>query len=199
MNQTPPKRNRTTLILLGVLFFAPLFAAMLLYFSLPQWQPQGKTNYGELVTPPRTLPVLQFTDANAAPHDNSVFSGRWSYVYVAGDRCDEACVAKIIEIRQVRTLLNDKRPRVQRIYIAPNADSLKRAKQQFGTEQPDLVYLAEAGPQGQQARDFFGSKGPQTLYLVDPHGNWMMLYAGDAEYKGILKDIKLLLKLSQIG
>lgn len=199
MNETPVKRNRTTLVMLGVLFFAPLAAAMLLYFAWPQWQPQGRTNYGQLVTPPKTLPLLQFVDASGAARDSAVFQGHWSFVYLGGARCDEACVAKVIQIRQVRTLLNDKRLRVQRVYIAPSIESLKVTQQQFGTEQPDLVYLAETGKPGQRAQDLFQPQDPQALYLVDPHGNWMMVYAGDADYKGILKDIKLLLKLSQIG
>ena len=41
--------------------------------------------------------------------------------------------------------------------------------------------------------------GAQTLYLIDPLGNWMMVYPGPSEYKGILKDIKRLLRVSQIG
>ena len=192
-----PKRGQ--FLLMAVLFFAPLVAAILLYFVLPQWQPKGKTNYGDLVVPAKALPILQFTDAAGAARDTSVLHGRWSFVYLAGARCDEACVAKIIQIRQVRTLLNEKRPRVQRVYLAPDAAALVAARQQFGSEQPDLIYLAETGPAGQRAADFFKPTDAQALYLVDPHGNWMMVYPSAAEYQGILKDIKLLLKLSQIG
>ena len=192
-------RGRGPFLLLGVLFFAPLIAAMLLYFVLPQWQPQGKTNYGDLVAPAKPLPMLQFTDEAGVARDTSVLRGRWSFVYLAGSRCDEACVAKIIQIRQVRTLLNEKRARVQRIYLAPDAAALAAVRQQFGTEQPDLIYLAEAGVAGQRGVDFFKPIDAQALYLVDPHGNWMMVYPSAAAYQGILKDIKLLLKLSQIG
>ena len=195
----PSARGRGPFLLLGVLFFAPLIAAMLLYFVLPQYRPQGRTNYGDLLAPARTQPILQFTDATGAARDSSVFHGRWSFVYLAGASCDEACVAKIIQIRQVRILLNEKRPRVQRIYLASDAAVLQAARQQFGTEQPDLVYLADVGPAGQRAVDFFKPTDALALYLVDPHGNWLMVYPGTAEYQGILKDIKLLLKLSQIG
>lgn len=201
MNDSMPQsvRSRGPFLLLGVLFFAPLIVAMLLYFVLPQWQPKGKTNYGDLVAPAQPLPMLQFTDATGAARDTAVFKGRWSFVYLAGARCDEACVAKIIQIRQVRILLNEKRPRVQRVYVAPDASALQAARQQFGTEQPDLVYLADVGGAGQRAVDFFKPTDAQALYLVDPHGNWLMVYPGVAQYQGILKDIKLLLKLSQIG
>jgi cytochrome oxidase Cu insertion factor (SCO1/SenC/PrrC family) len=194
-----PGRGRGPFLLLAVLFFAPLVAAAVLYFVLPQWQPKGKTNYGDLVVPAKPLPILQFTDPSGSARDTSVFHGRWSFVYVGGAQCDEACVAKLIEIRQVRTLLNEKRLRVQRVYIAPDMAALHGAQKMFGAEQPDLIYLAEAGAAGQRATDFFKPTDAQALYLIDPHGNWMMIYPGAAEYQGILKDIKLLLKLSQIG
>lgn len=192
-------RGRGPFLLLAVLFFAPLVAAMLLYFVWPQFQPKGRTNYGELVTPAQPLPMFSFTDAAGAPRDSSVFKGRWSFVYLGGSSCDEACVAKIIQIRQTRTLLNEKRQRVQRIYLAPDATALDAARKKFGGEQPDLLYLADTSAAGQRATDFFKPTDAQALYLVDPHGNWLMVYPGAAEYQGILKDIKQLLKLSQIG
>jgi hypothetical protein len=37
------------------------------------------------------------------------------------------------------------------------------------------------------------------IYIVDPLGNLMMSYARDAEPKGLLTDMKKLLKLSHIG
>ena len=43
---------------------------------------------------------------------------------------------------------------------------------------------------------------PQTAgstFLIDPLGNLMMSYAPDAKPKGMLEDMKRLLRLSQIG
>jgi hypothetical protein len=37
------------------------------------------------------------------------------------------------------------------------------------------------------------------VYLVDPFGNLVMSYAADAPARGLLEDLKRLLKLSQIG
>lgn len=37
------------------------------------------------------------------------------------------------------------------------------------------------------------------IYIVDPLGNLMMSYAADAKPKGLLEDLKKLLKLSHIG
>ena len=86
--------------------------------------------------------------------------------------------------------------------MAPDLAALQAAKDRLGTEHPDLQFLAEPA-QGQTLRQMFLDVLPQadaeSLYLVDPLGNWMMVYPGAAEYKGILKDIKRLLRVSQIG
>ena len=37
------------------------------------------------------------------------------------------------------------------------------------------------------------------MYLIDPLGNLMMFYAADAKPKGMLEDMKRLLRLSSIG
>ncbi|HID49914.1 MAG TPA: hypothetical protein EYP40_09955 [Chromatiales bacterium] len=43
-----------------------------------------------------------------------------------------------------------------------------------------------------------GEQGAE-LYLVDPLGNLMMSYPPEFEAKGLVKDLTLLLKASQIG
>jgi len=44
-----------------------------------------------------------------------------------------------------------------------------------------------------------GDPNAQRVYLIDPLGNLMMSYAPDAKPKGMLEDMKRLLRLSQIG
>ena len=193
------KAGRRQFILLAVLFLAPLLAAYLLYFVWPELRPEGTTNKGLLLTPVRPVPALHFTDADGKPQDQAVMKRRWSMVYVGGSECDDPCRAKLIQIRQVRMLLADDRVRLQRIYIAPDAAALQAAKARIGAEQPGLIYLADTAAPGERAVDFFKPQDPQALYLIDPLGNWLMIYAGNVEYKDILKDLKNLFKLSNIG
>ncbi len=181
MNEVSPKPRAAKIIVpLAFLFFVPLLAAVVLYFYFPQWIPEGKTNYGTLVSPARPAP--EFAHA---------LKGRWTYVYLAGDVCAEECQKKLVQIRQVRLALNEKRARVQYALLtsAPVAlgNELKPAH-------PDLLVLA-----GGQAQAFFTPTDADALYLLDPLGNWLMTYPAVAESRGIFKDIKKLLKLSQIG
>lgn len=191
-------RGRRQFLLLATLFFAPLLLALLFYFAMPQWQPQHKTNYGELLDPVRPLPEFRLVDAEGKPQDRSLLRGRWSYVYVAGADCPLACQQKLYQIRQIRTLLNEKRQRVQRIYLAPDAAALAAAREQLKASHPDLVFVAWSG-EGEEPARFFGAQDPEALYLTDPLANWLMVYPGTAESPGILKDIKKLLRASQIG
>ncbi len=190
-------RGRQQFLLLAALFFAPLIAAVLLYFVLPDMQPDGRTNYGELINPARPLPEAPLLGIDGAPADPDVLRGRWSFIVVGGAECDDACAEKLYQIRQIRTLLNEKRQRVQRVYLAPEVAALTAAQQRLAEQHPDLRYLADT-PQGDYRR-FFAATDTRVVYLVDPLGNWLMRYPGDADSKGILKDIKKLLRLSQIG
>ena len=182
----PRVRGRQQFILLAVLFFAPLLAAIGLFFFAPQWQPEGHTNYGELISPARPLPDVALVDEQSAPLGEGALRGKWSFVYLGAASCDASCADKLYQIRQIRTLLNEKRLRVQRVYLAPSATALAAARAQLSADHPDLKFLVEADD-------------ALALYLVDQLGNLMMVYSAASESPGILKDIKRLLRVSQIG
>lgn len=204
MTESAPNRpatpGRGQFLLLTALFFVPLFLAYLMYFVMPGLRPAGTTNYGVLLPKVVAVPAMTFTDADGKSQSEEAFKHHWSVVYMAGSSCDDACLARVIMIRQVRLLLADERPRLKRIYITPDVAALQAAKTRFGAEQPDLVYLADTGAAGHRAADVFKPTDPNSLYLIDPLGNWLMVYPSEkGDYKLILKDIKRLLKLSMIG
>jgi len=202
MNQVP--RGRGQLILLAALFFGPLLAAIVLYFYFPQMAPQARTNYGELINPAQPLPDLALVDADGKALDRETLRGRWTYLYLGGDACDAICTNKLFQFRQIRILLNEKRQRVQRVYLAMHAEALPALRQQLAETHPDLQIYAETS--APLLREFLQSGGamPQSVYLIDPLGNWLMVYpeqidGQELDYKKVLKDIKKLLNISQIG
>lgn len=190
-------RGRQQFLLLAALFFAPLLAAVIFYFVVPTWQPDHRTNYGTLITPARPLPEATLLTETGEAADPQALRGRWSFVYVGGSSCDDLCAQKLYQIRQVRTLLNEKRLRVQRVYLAPTTEAAQAAHERLAAEHPDLKMLVDT-PEATYSR-FLGGEDPQALYLVDPLGNWLMVYPAEAESTGLLKDIKKLLRVSQIG
>lgn len=193
----PVRRGRRQLLGMALLFFAPLVAAILVYFVFPSLQPEAHTNYGTLLTPARPLPALRFVDDGGAPRDETALRGKWGWVLLQEGDCDPACAAKLHQVRQIRTLLNEKRVRTRRVYVAPDAARLAAARAALAQDHPDLLFLAAADFAA--VRAFFGAAPAGTLFLVDPLGNYLMRYPPEAESPGILKDIRRLLRVSQIG
>lgn len=193
----PPGRGRLQLLLLAAIFAAPVIGAYLVYLN-PEWQPSGKINRGQLVSPARTLPVLQLVNEQGEPRDNKALQGKWSLVLLTGANCAIECQKKLFELRQIRILQNQHIGRVQRVLWAPDAQTLTAVRSTLSQQQPelyaDLVLLAGAG-----AHEFFAPADPLAVYIVDPLGNWLMSYPGGSNYQDILKDLKKLLRLSQIG
>jgi hypothetical protein len=97
--------------------------------------------------------------------------------------------------------------RVQRVFIA---DSGCCDTQFLHEQHPDLITIraGEAAapllallPDRAGVTSADGSRAAKTprVYLIDPLGNLMMSYAADAKSKGMLEDMKRLLRLSSIG
>lgn len=195
--QTQTRRGRRAFLLLAALFFTPVILAYLFYFAFPQWQPEGKTHHGQLISPARPLPALQLRDAQGQPAGEGALRGKWSLLYLGSAECAKSCQDKVFELRQIRTLLNQNRDRVRRVYAAPDAAALIAARAQLtDTVHPDLIYL---DAQNSGLREFLQPQDADATYLIDPLGNWLMVYPTQGGYEGILADLKKLLRLSQIG
>jgi hypothetical protein len=187
-NPQHDRRQRTLLVGLALLFFAPIGLSFYLYYGHSTLQPLGRVNHGTLIEPPRALP------AGAIP------SGKWTLLYVGPGDCGATCQRKLYETRQVRLALDRDLPRVQRVFVASGAccdDTFLK------TQHPDLLTLHanEEAPLLAVLPTFEG-QAPLTadrVYVVDPLGNLVMDYDADAKPKGLLEDMKRLLKLSHIG
>jgi hypothetical protein len=182
-------------------FFAPLLASFILYYG-SGWRPQGNTNHGELVQPVRQLPPTSLPLWEGNSTDPKFLQQKWSYVYLAPGECATECRQALERIRQVRLALAEKMVRVQRVFLY-TGECCDQAY--FTTEQAGLVIAKIDDPAGMSLLEQFPSYGATSalqagrIYVVDPLGNLMMSYAADAPQKGMLEDMKRLLKLSHIG
>ncbi len=193
-------RARTQVWVLVAIFFGPLLAAFILYYGMGSWRPHGSTNKGELITPVRPLPEVELPAAADEPFSTQDFHGKWTLVYVGDGQCDERCREALVLTRQTRLALSKDMDRVQRLLLVSN-NCCDRTYLQ--TEHPDLRTASIDNQAGQNLLSQFpeGSDASQQgrIYIVDPLGNLMMSYAPDAPRKGLLDDMKKLLKLSHIG
>ena len=178
------------LMMLGV-FAVPMVAAWLAYFG---WHPDSRKNYGEL------LPVTPLQHTAGALLNGESFKldqmqGKWVMVYVGSAACNEACAKQLYYMRQTRIAQGKDQDRIERLWVLTDA----------GAPEPALLN-AHAGLRvwraGDEAfvRQFpMQHEGATHVYLVDPLGNLMLRFPEQADPKGMIKDLKLLLKASQIG
>lgn len=190
----PFSSGRRLFLLLAVLFAAPVVGAYLLYFVLPDWAPRGRTNYGQLQAP-QPLPPAALADADG--NALAPLIGKWTLVYVAHGGCDETCQARLLLGRQWRIALNEKRERVQRVYVDADARRLRGARDTLAASHPDLRWLHDSSG---RIAEFFGREA-HAYFLLDPRGHWVLSYpytagreAEQADFRGMQKDIKKLLR-----
>lgn len=182
----PPARagSRRVVLLLGLLFFAPLLLAPLLYYG-SGWRPAGRTNHGVLIEPPRSL-----TDG--------LFHGKWSLVYIGAGDCAADCQHALYYMRQTHWGLGQQASRVQRLFLIDRRCCADRA--QLERSYAGLLMRDETGPQAAASlAPFPADARDHTIFVVDPRGNLMMRYDLNAPPKGLLEDLKHLLLLSSIG
>jgi cytochrome oxidase Cu insertion factor (SCO1/SenC/PrrC family) len=192
------------LIGLALMFFAPLGVSFYLYYGHGAWHPGGRVNAGELIEPPRPLPTLALPLQSSGETAPDFLRRKWTLLYIQQGPCGERCRARLYQTRQVRLALDRDMNRVQRVFIA-DGDCCDF---QFLHEQhPDLIAVRmtpAAAPLlallPQRGNDSAGGEADaQRIYLIDPLGNLMMSYVPGAKPKGLLEDMKRLLRLSQIG
>lgn len=177
---------------LAALFLGPLAAALWLHFGI-DWHPLETTNYGQLVAPAVPLPQARLPTPDGGLTDPEFLRGRWSLVYVGAGTCEVRCRESLRDARQTRLALGRLMDHLQRVYLYPGAPP---DAQWLAIEHPDLLAAGLGGPEGVELRDALPSREP-GYWLVDPHGNAMMRYATGAQPKGMLDDMKTLLRGSR--
>jgi hypothetical protein len=195
------RRQRRLLIVLALMFFAPLGLAFYLYYGHGTWHPGGHVNAGDLIQPARPLPSLSLPLWGAGTTDPNFLKRKWTFLYVAAGPCAEACRTRLYDTRQVRLALDRDMARVQRVFVAePDCCDARWLHEQH----PDLITVRAGAAVAPLLALLPGWNGATfaaapRVYLIDPLGNLMMSYAADAKAKGMLEDMKRLLRLSSIG
>ena len=191
-------RNLRTLALLAALFVVPLALAFFTYYGT-SWRPPTRVNHGELIIPARALPSSALTQLLPAPPalPSPLFRDQWSLVYIGAGGCLDACRQALTVMRQTRLALNNDMTRVARVFLA-TSDCC--AREFLAHEHAGLVVIDATGPAAQTLlAQFPAAARADTVFVVDPLGNLMMSYDARQNPRGLLEDLKKLLRLSHIG
>ncbi|MHB8472883.1 MAG: SCO family protein [Gammaproteobacteria bacterium] len=194
--------QRLKMLLIFILFAAPVVAAWVWNANIERWRPTTTTNYGELITPARPLGALNLPQLDGKPLAKDFLRGKWTLVYIGPANCDKACQENLYVMRQVRLALNEKMERVQRLWIISDAQAAPRLPVLL-SDHPGLAVVRPQAAARAAVLDAFKVPGPDLvenrIYIVDPMGNLMMRYPARVDAKGVLKDVQRLLLTSWVG
>ena len=178
------------LLLIGV-FVVPVVAAYLAYSG---WRPARHTNYGDLL---KVTPLQQAAGAmpDGTSFDLETLRGKWVMVHVGPASCDAACAQQLYLMRQTRIAQGKEQSRIERLWVLTDTGTPDAALLQ---EHPGLHVWHPADAAFVEQFPAAQNKA-EHIYLVDPLGNLMLRFPAQIDTRRMMKDLKLLLKASQIG
>lgn len=183
-NPLPAPRSpsgRKQLLLIVAITVLSLGGSYLLYGVAASGGPWGTTNQGQFVQPPRDVIGLDVRDGQGQP----LMTGDSWWLWVVTDgTCRSGCEDTLHQLRQLHVLLNRDAGRVRRALVTP----ANVAVQAPTAEYPELALLT-CTPDSLS----------EGVYIVDPLGNLVFRYPLQGSREAVLKDLKRLLKVSQIG
>ena len=187
--------NRVQMILVFVVFAAPVAGAFL-------YKPTSFSNYGDLYRPARPVENLQMLSQDG-PIELDSFRRQWVLLVKADGECTQACEENILKIRQLRFMQNNNMTRLRTVFIHTGISDTV-AKDLDAKYSPIETYAVERASFDDWTKILKLDDAPaeaekDRFYIIDPAGNLMISYPATADPGAIQKDIKRLLKTSQIG
>lgn len=193
------RRGRRTALLLFAIGFGPMILATIMYYT--GWlNPTGHSNNGELIQPPAPLAEMHLLGANGKPLTDrfgpDAPDAEWMMMVVSGN-CTADCEKLLYLTRQVNIALGKNANRVHRSAWLGSLPADLSAR--WNEEYRSMERLAVSeGDTPKWPAGVNPDQQPRIL-LVDPFGNVILHYGPEHSGKDMLKDLKHLLKLSQIG
>lgn len=207
-NSTPSaeqiKKNKRTMILLFLMFVAPILSAVYIFNTNPSGVYATK-HRGNLIRPPIELKnfELKILEDNK-PYKLVEQEHQWLMVFIGAGECDVNCKRQLVVMRQTRLAQGGEFTRVKRLYVIKDKQSKKFMKE-VKDYHPDMDIVTGTQQQLKNVTNQFTLVDKidvgksNRIYIVDPIGNLMMYYELDAEAADIAKDLTRLLKVSQMG
>jgi hypothetical protein len=181
---------------------APVVASYFAYYVL---RLDSRTNYSELIVPPRPLPAsLPLADLATQSVASISLRGQWLVVVVAGGACDARCERHLWLQRQLHEALGADKERVDKVWLiddgaAPRAETLAAIAATSDARTPfasTTVLRARRETLDAWLSPASGRALEEHLYVVDPRGDWMMRVPVDPDPARLKRDLDKLLRAS---
>ena len=179
----PPRSGRLKLVLIMLVFLAPILAAGLL--TLSGWQPEGKGN-GQPIVPQRSLANVR-VDVDGKPWAWRDSEPRLTLVALPGPDCAARCLHTLELMRNARIVLNRNADRLRLLYIGTPPASAGAGPvmrdYSIGTDAPDAF-----AP--------FRSAEPDSVaaVLVESNATALAWYPAGFDPNGLRKDLQKVIR-----
>ena len=199
--EKPNKKNKIIIAAIIIVFTGPLVLSWLIFNHTNFLDARGTSNHGQIINPPIVLEDFSLIDPTNLESKNTLH-GKWSMIYVS-EACDEICMENVYRMRQIHMGVGKHSLRLQKVLLLTNqsVDELYslftnyKGQQVINTNGTDIDFLLDKF-RNEDNNDPLKS---QRIYISDPLGNLMMSYPANIHPRGILKDLKKLLRASRIG
>ena len=188
------KSGRWKMIAVLLVCASPVIASYFTYYVV---RPEGRRNFGELVTPQRPLPAIVTVDLNGKPGELTALKNQWLLISVSNAACDAACQQRLFFQRQLRESLGREKLRADWVWLVTDTAAVNLQLKAGLVEATVLRVPADALAQWLPAAA--NQRLEDHLYVVDPLGNLMMRFPANMDAPGAAKakrDLDRLLRAS---
>ena len=194
VNEQRTLSGRLKMFMVLLVCAAPVIASYFTYYVV---RPEGRRNYGELISPPVDMPELQARDERGGTVPLSSLKGQWLLVVVAGGTCDAVCQENLYFQRQLREALGKDKDRLDRVWFI--SDDAPVNKSLWPALNQSTVLRLEEKALKDWLKPAAGHALADHLYLLDPMGNWMMRFPAPMDVSAAAKakrDLERLMRAS---
>jgi hypothetical protein len=163
--------GRWKMLMVLLVCASPVIASYITYYLV---RPEGRRNFGALVSPQVPLPDLVGVSNEGAAVNLRTLKGQWLLISVAPGACDETCTRHLYMQRQLREGLGKDKDRLDWVWLVSDAAPLAPAL--LPALKNATVLRVPPTPLSQWLIPQEGYALSEHLYLVDPLGNWMMRF-----------------------
>ena len=166
--------SKLKFLLIVFVFILPFIFAKY-FFDNDATSTRGTTNHGSFL-------VDEVNIANLADNDH------WIILQVIDGKCDTSCQDNMHMLRQINTALGKDMGRVKRYLLHKNTNE----NTVYLDNYPKVILLDRSETLYNKL-----TKMDERIFIADPFGKIILGYENDFIAKGLLKDIKKLLKFSK--
>jgi len=190
------------MLLVVLVCAAPVVASYLMYFVV---RPDGRTNYSDLISPPRPLPAaMALSDLQGRRVAPEALQGQWLLVVVAAAACDPRCERHLWLQRQLHESFGRDKGRIDKLWLIHDADmprpqtltAIGAGSGAGSAFAPATVLRTTRDAIARWLQPSSGRALEDHLYLVDPLGHWMLRAPAELDPAKLKRDIDKLLRAS---